>query len=205
MSSLRRLRARYRGRCRTCNSAVAAGAVIYHDKFNRQLHCEACGQPLFEAQRHAPPRSTDQSIARREISTRYILVWAAVAAVVLFCIGLSSDRLWASTLSCAILCAICCSPTKTGSGSRALLLAVSVALLLVAAGSLTSDYLDDFSITLRWHAVWMALSAILATTKVLAPGMGVSRSGTRRSPGGGEFRAASPFQWDHHQASETGT
>jgi hypothetical protein len=142
MSSLRRLRARYRGRCRTCNSAVAAGAVIYHDKFNRQLHCEACGQPLFEAQRHAPPRSTDQSIARREISTRYILVWAAVAAVVLFCIGLSSDRLWASTLSCAILCAICCSPTKTGSGSRALLLAVSVALLLVAAGSLTSDYLD---------------------------------------------------------------
>ena len=143
MSSLRRLRARYRGRCRTCNSAVAAGAVIYYDKFNRQLHCEFCGKPSYEAQRHTSPQSTDQPTARREISTHNVLFWAAAVAAVLFCIGLSSDRWWPSTLSGAILCAICCSPTKRGTaGTRPLLLEASVALLLVAAGSLTSDYLD---------------------------------------------------------------
>lgn len=62
--------------------------------------------------------------------------------VVLFCIGLSSDRLWLITLFGAALCAICSFANKGSASNRAKRLVAAVALLLVAVGSLTTDYVD---------------------------------------------------------------
>jgi hypothetical protein len=89
------MRARYRGRCRICKSALVPGQDIYHDGFARRLYCDACGKPLYEAQHRAADSSTqpDPRSTRAEISKQYLSVGLLAAVGILFCIALLSDRM----------------------------------------------------------------------------------------------------------------
>jgi hypothetical protein len=138
MPGLRKLRARYRGRCRTCKKPVGPGEVIYYDGFARRVHCQDCGNALYEAQRQpsqpSPPRRYERSNGR-------LAFWTVVLVGVLFSIGLSSDRLWPATFVLCVICGVYRCRARTASDARVLLIA-SISLIGLASGSITRDYLD---------------------------------------------------------------
>jgi len=141
MLSLRKLHARYRGRCRTCRKPVAPGDLIYYDGLARRLYCETCGKPSFEAIRQpsqpGPPASLS---ARRAVSKLKLTFFSIAVIAALFCIGLSSDRLWPVTFAATIASGLWCWRTRGTADARALLI-VSIALFVLASGSITRDYL----------------------------------------------------------------
>jgi hypothetical protein len=141
-ASLRRMRARYRGRCRTCKGAVIPGQIIYYDGLARRLHCEACGTPLFEMQHRAADSGIqpDPPSTHAKISKIYFVVGLSAILGVLFCIGLLSDRMWPITLLAAFVCAIGYYLSKTNTAGRWRIQALSFVLLVVAAGSAARDY-----------------------------------------------------------------
>lgn len=143
MPSLRKLHARYRGRCRTCNKHVAPGDVIYYDGLARRLYCETCGQQPSETNRQPSQQGARVSLptCRMAISKRKLALWSIALVGALFSIGLLSDRLWPISFAAAIVSAAWCWRTSVTADARVLLIA-SLALFVLASGSMTRDCLS---------------------------------------------------------------
>jgi ribosomal protein S27E len=135
MSTLRRMSARYRGRCGACKATVTPGQVIYYDRSSRRLRCEACGAAEVRSSGDQPPPLPRPPA---QLGRKYALGLIAVL-IGLFCIGLLSDRIWLATVYCMVLCAIA---SSRAANTRRPLLGASLAFFLLTAGSLTRDMVD---------------------------------------------------------------
>lgn len=143
MASLRKLHARYRGRCRTCRNPVAPGDVIYYDTLARRIYCEACGKPLFEAPPQSSQLTSPASVPpqRPAISKQKVACWSVALTGASFCMGLSSDRLWPVMFTASVAVGAWCFLAKRAADARMLLIA-SITLFALASGSITRDCLD---------------------------------------------------------------
>ncbi len=143
MAALRRIRARYRGRCRTCKGAIIPDQVIYYDGFSRLVYCEPCGSKLSKTQNQTAGHETKsgQQSTRTEIHVGYLIAGLVVAVCALFGIGLSSDRIWPAMLIGTIVCTAVAYLSGSRVG-RTWLLVTSIGLLVLTAGSVTRDFVD---------------------------------------------------------------